>query len=112
MLINVLARTSDIYVQLYKTDGFPYRPGISNKSVPVHTENEFLATYRNKQSHFSLAESFVTKCRGHGVNVCRSSSGILSQTIATCESALFYGQAEPAIKLCKSILRRESFVRF
>ena len=109
MLINGPIRTSGTYLQLYKIVGFPYRP---DKSVPVHIENEFLAIYRNKQSHFSLVESFVTKRSGHEFNVCRSSSGILIHTIATCESAIFYGQAEQATKLCKSILRREGFVRF
>ena len=77
-------RTSDTYLQLYKIVGFPYRPDILNKSVPVHIENEFLAIHKNKQSHFSLAESFVTKRRGHEVNVRRSSSVILIHTIATC----------------------------
>jgi len=105
-------RSSDTHLQLYKIVGFPYRPNILNKPVPIHIENEFLGIYRNKQSHFSLAESFVTKRRGHEVNVCRSSSGILIHTIAPCESALFYGQAEQTTKLCKSILRREGFVRF
>ena len=101
--------TSDTYFLLYKIVGFPYRPDTLNKSVPVHTENEFLAIYRNKQSNFSLAESFVTKRRDH---VCCGWSGILSHTIATCESALLYGQAEQATKLRKSILRRDGFVRF
>jgi hypothetical protein len=112
MSINVSLRTSDTYFQLCKIVGFPYRQDILNKSVPVHTENKFLAIYTKRSSHSCLAESFVTKRRGHGVNVCRSSSGLLSHTIVTCDSALFYVQAEQTTKLCKSILRREGFVKF
>jgi hypothetical protein len=109
MLFNVPLRTSDTYIQLYKIVGFPYRYYILNKSVPVYTENEFLAIYGNRLSHFSLAELFMTKRRGHGFKVCPNSTGILSHTIATCESALFYGQAEQGTKLRKNILRRKAY---
>jgi hypothetical protein len=109
LIISVPLKTFDRHYVLYRVITLPFKVAKLGKYVQMIVEYPFLLIEQSQQRYLRWKESDLAKCKGNNFAVCPLEVAILSSSVLTCESSLFFQRAESR-NLCRRRMMTAQYV--
>jgi hypothetical protein len=95
LIISIPLKTFDRDYTLYRLITLPFKIAELNKYVQLVAEYPYLLLDDSKQRFLRWTEADLAQCSGKNFAICPADSAVLSSTILTCESSLFFRKMKP-----------------
>jgi hypothetical protein len=99
LIFSIPLKTFDQHYNLYKLITFHSKVTELNKFVKMETEYPYLVLNLQSQRLMRWTTNDIHQCRGDNFLVCPADSILISTTVLTCETSLYFQKSE-ARKLC------------
>jgi hypothetical protein len=109
LIVRIPLRGADRVMALFKSVPLPTYSDVLGRHIQIEPEASYLAVTENRQYYSLLTMADLQQCKKGSVTICEATFPFIHQNQATCTSALYFGQAEFAHRLCRKFILNEKF---